>query len=77
MPKKAKKANAILKLKELLECDKIISFGDGLNDIPMIQISDEYYAMENAVPELKKLATDIIPSNNNDGVAKWLYQNLT
>ena len=76
MPKNATKANAILKLKNLLKCDKIISFGDGLNDIPMFQISDECYAMENAVPELKKLATDIIPSNNNDGVAKWLYQNL-
>ena len=27
--------------------------------------------------ELKKIATAIISSNNNDGVAKWLQQNLT
>lgn len=28
-------------------CDRIVSFGDALNDIPMFQISDECYAVEN------------------------------
>ena len=72
MPRKATKANAILKLKELLGCDRIVSFGDAINDIPMFRISDECYAVENAVEELKKMATAVIESNNNDGVAKWL-----
>ena len=72
MPRKATKANAILKLKELLGCDKIVSFGDAINDIPMFQISDECYAVENAVDKLKQMATAVIESNNNDGVAKWL-----
>ena len=72
MPRKATKANAILKLKELLGCDKVVSFGDAINDIPMFRISDECYAVENAVEELKKMATAVIDSNNNDGVAKWL-----
>lgn len=76
MPRKATKANAILKLKELLGCDKIVSFGDAINDIPMFQISDECYAVENAVEELKKMATAVIKSNNNDGVAKWLNVHL-
>lgn len=76
MPRKATKANAILKLKELLGCDKIVSFGDAINDIPMFQISDECYAVENAVEELKKMATAVIESNNNDGVAKWLNVHL-
>ena len=31
--------------------------------------------MENAVPELKKAATGIIGSNEEDGVAKWLIEN--
>ena len=75
MPRKATKANAILKLKELLGCDKIVSFGDAINDIPMFQISDECYAVENAVDKLKQMATKVIESNNNDGVAKWL-QNM-
>ena len=72
MPRKATKANAILKLKELLGCNRIVSFGDAINDIPMFRISDECYAVENAVEELKKMATAVIESNNNDGVAKWL-----
>lgn len=75
MPKCATKANAILKLKDIWKCDKIVSFGDAINDIPMFKISNECYAVENAVEELKTIATDIIPSNNEDGVAKWLLNN--
>jgi Cof subfamily protein (haloacid dehalogenase superfamily) len=75
MPQKATKGNAIITLKEKLKCDKIISFGDAVNDIPMFKISDESYAVENAVDELKKYATGIIMSNENDGVAHWLEEN--
>lgn len=76
MPRKATKANAILKLKEILGCDKVVSFGDAINDIPMFCISDECYAMENAVEELKKIATDVIGSNEKDGVAVWLKEHV-
>lgn len=74
MPAKATKAEAIHKLKQLWNCDKVVSFGDAVNDIPMFEISDECYAVENAVEELKVLATGIIDSNDNDGVAKWLQR---
>lgn len=53
-------------------CRHIVCFGDGINDIPMFRIADECYAVANAAPELKEIATDIIPCNNEDGVAKWL-----
>jgi hydroxymethylpyrimidine pyrophosphatase-like HAD family hydrolase len=74
LPKQATKANAIKKLKEMWNCDRVVSFGDAINDIPMFQISDECYAVENAVDSLKELATGIIESNDNDGVAKWLRE---
>ena len=74
MPRKATKYNAILKLKELWHCDKVISFGDSINDIPMFRISDECYAVENAVESLKKLATGVIGDNDSDSVAKWLEE---
>ena len=61
-------------MKRLWNCDKVVSFGDAINDIPMFEISDECYAVENAVEELKALATGIIDSNDNDGVAKWLQR---
>lgn len=72
MPKNATKAKAITKLKELWGCNKVISFGDAINDISMFEVSDECYAVANAVPELKKLATGVIGSNDDDGVSQWL-----
>ena len=75
MPSRASKYNAIKKLKEMWDCSKVISFGDSINDIPMFEVSDECYAVENAVDELKAVATGIIESNQNDGVAKWLLEN--
>lgn len=76
LPKGATKANAIIKLKEMLGCDKVISFGDNVNDIEMFKISDKCYAVENAVDELKECATAVIGSNNDDGVARWLNKNV-
>jgi Cof subfamily protein (haloacid dehalogenase superfamily) len=75
MPEKATKGNAITELKKILSCDKIITFGDAINDIPMFKISDESYAVENAVDELKNYATGIIKSNEKGGVANWLEEN--
>lgn len=76
MPKAASKANAIKQLKEHLGCDKLVVFGDGKNDIDMFELADEAYAVENAVDELKEVATAVIGSNNEDGVAKWLEENI-
>lgn len=75
MPAMASKANAIQKLKKMWKCSRVISFGDAVNDIPMFEISDECYAVENAVDELKAVATGIIGSNEEDGVAKWPHKN--
>ena len=74
MPSKASKAHAIRKLKDMWGCTRVISFGDAVNDIPMFEISDECYAVANAVEELKAAATGIIESNEDDGVAKWLLR---
>ncbi|MBO4457065.1 MAG: HAD-IIB family hydrolase [Butyrivibrio sp.] len=75
LPKAASKANAIKQLKAHLNCDRVISFGDGKNDIDMFEIADESYAVENANADLKKIATAVIPSNDEDGVARWLSEN--
>ncbi len=55
--------------------EKLVVFGDGKNDIDMFLMADESYAVQNADDELKKCADAIIPSNDNDGVAKWLERN--
>ena len=76
MPKEASKANAIKQLKEYLGCDYIISFGDGRNDMDMFEESDECYAVANADPALKEMATRVLRSNDEDGVALWLAENV-
>ena len=77
MPAAATKALAIQKLKEMQNFDRVVCFGDAINDIPMFQLADEAYAVENAVEELKALATGIVASNDEDGVAKWLLEHVT
>lgn len=76
MPQEVSKANAIKQLQRMLQCEKLVVFGDGKNDMDMFQIADEAYAVANAHEELKKYATGIILSNNEDGVAKWLEEKI-
>ena len=75
MPRAASKANAIRQLAARLGCERIVAFGDGVNDLDMFAIADEAYAVANAVPELQKAATAVIGGNDGDGVAKWLEKN--
>lgn len=72
MPNKTSKAEGVQKLKEMICCDRVIAFGDALNDLPMFQSCDLCLATENAIPELKAAADDVIKSNQEDGVARWL-----
>ena len=72
MPAGASKSNAAKQLQAMMQCDRLIVFGDGKNDIDMFQIADERYAVENADASLKACATDVILSNDEDGVARWL-----
>lgn len=76
MPKNATKANAIAILKKMYELERVVSFGDSLNDLSMFSVSDESYAVSNAVAKLKEVASDIIPDNEHEGVAKWLSSHI-
>ncbi|MDR3314576.1 MAG: HAD family hydrolase [Oscillospiraceae bacterium] len=76
LPVNATKANAALQLKAMLGCDRLVAFGDGRNDISLFSVADASYAMANAAPELKEMATAVIGSNDEDGVAEWLERNV-
>lgn len=76
MPAHASKAQAALRLKDMLGCDRLVVFGDGLNDKPLFEVADEAYAMTNGHPALKEMATAVIPTNDEDGVAKYLKEVL-
>lgn len=74
MPLAASKSNAIRQLREKLGCNRLVVFGDGKNDIGMFELADEGYAVSNAAPELKAVATAVIGSNDEDAVAHWLSE---
>lgn len=80
MDKSVDKSIAILKIleKENLTFQESISFGDGFNDEKMLIATKKGLIMENAVESLKNKLPhlEVISSNDNDGVAKYLSKML-
>ena len=72
----ASKANGIKLLSDYIEHDKLICFGDNLNDIPMFELADECYATANAVERVKEISTDVIGSCDEDGVTLFMEKKL-
>ncbi len=72
------KGAAIRRLGEILNVkpEEIMAFGDGQNDLPMIETAGIGCAMENAVDDLKRVAQVIAPKNTEDGVAQVLERFL-
>ena len=68
----ASKYNAVRFLREAYGFDKVIGFGDNLNDIPLFRACDEGYAVANAREELKAVASGVIGANTEDGVTRFL-----
>ncbi len=64
-------------LKQVLSLENInpnncIGFGDGENDVELLQACGYSCAMKNAMSKTKEVASEIIDSNVNDGVANFL-----
>lgn len=74
----ATKGQAIASLCEELEIDRtqVVAFGDQVNDLDMLQWAGRGYAMANASPELKSVASDEAPHHADDGVATVLNELL-
>lgn len=53
--------------------NEIMAIGDNFNDESMIKMAGIGVAMENAVPEIKNLASFITKNNNDSGVANAIY----
>lgn len=54
--------------------EQCIAFGDGGNDLEMLEYCGSGYAMENAPDNVKEAADFVCPSNNDDGVLVTLDQ---
>ena len=73
--KNISKASGLKAFKEQYGFDKIIAFGDSENDLPLQEIADEFYAVENAQDIVKQKATGVIESCYNNGVVNFIKKN--
>jgi len=74
MPINTNKGTSLNQLIKLLNINKneVIAFGDGGNDIQMLQMAGWPVAMANASDEVKSYAKLIAKSNSEDGEADML-----
>lgn len=70
------KAISVFLEKMKIKKEETICFGDRINDIKMFNSCGFKVAMKNADDELKKIADYITLSNNEDGVADFIYKFL-
>lgn len=70
------KGLSILLNKLGMKREDLLAFGDGYNDIPMLQFAGTGVAMGNAAEEIKKAADEVAPSNNDDGIAIYLENEM-
>ena len=76
MPAGTSKGAAATVLKERLGAEKLVAFGDALNDRELFLAADESYAVANADEELKKTATAVIGYSEEDSVSKFIRDHL-
>lgn len=76
--KEAGKMNAIRVLAAHLKIplQAVVAFGDDENDREMLAACGTGVAVSNAISAVKSIADAICPTNDEDGVAHWIEENL-
>ncbi|MFC0270652.1 Cof-type HAD-IIB family hydrolase [Metabacillus herbersteinensis] len=76
LPKNISKGNALMVLMEHLgiKTDEIACIGDSFNDIPMFQLTPHSFAMDIALPQVKKEAAYVV-SSVSEAIEKVLELN--
>ncbi|MDE6367985.1 MAG: Cof-type HAD-IIB family hydrolase [Muribaculaceae bacterium] len=70
------KASAVTALKARLGAERVVVFGDNLNDLPMMQVADCSVAVGNAFDEVKAAADIVIGPNTADSVARFIQSDF-
>lgn len=52
----------------------IVGVGDDQNDLPLLQTVGYSLAVANAAPNVRQVVDQVIPSNQEDGIAKFIQQ---
>lgn len=72
----ATKAKALMALAAETGADRIVAFGDNINDLPMLEVADVAVAVENALPEVKDVANIVIGNHDTDAVARFISEDF-
>lgn len=78
MNRNANKVNGVRQLAEHygIPMESVAAFGDDYNDIGMLKACGVGIAVANALPDVRAAADQIAPSNEEDGEARWIAENL-
>ena len=78
MSKQARKRNAVSDLATHfgIPLSEVAAFGDDYNDVEMLRECGIGVAVANAIDEAKSAADYICETNDSDGAAKWLEENV-
>lgn len=66
------KASAVNRLRSRVGADRVVVFGDNLNDLPMMRCADVSVAVANALPEVRDAADIVIGPNSEDAVPLFI-----
>lgn len=55
-----------------VEASRVWAFGDMPNDLPMLSWAGRAHAVANAHPEVRAVADEVVPANDDDGVGQVL-----
>lgn len=72
----ASKASAVRSLASEIGAERVVVFGDNVNDIPMMQTATHAVAVENAIDQVRDMANEVIGCNTSDCVAKWILNDI-
>ena len=77
-PEGVDKGRSLARLAGLLglTAQEVMAFGDGQNDVPMLEYAGAGYAMANACPEALACTPLVAPPNTEDGVAQMIERCL-
>lgn len=72
------KWSAIERLIQILDIKKedVISIGDNINDKEMVLNAGLGIVTDNSSPEMKRIAKEVVASNNESGVAEAIYNHI-
>lgn len=70
------KAAAVRRLADDCGAERVVVFGDNLNDLSMMAVADLSVAVGNAFPQVKQAAHIVIGRNDEDAVARFIEEDF-